>query len=114
MSIFSKLFGGKRRNDDAEFVTCGKCKRKAKVEYFDSEVKGGRQRSHVRNKATGSTATIIGPDEIKRMKNENIALRCTDCGFVVCFSCSSFNTNSAGMPGLPSCGKEGGPYIFTR
>ena len=113
MAIFAKLFRSKKQNDD-EFVVCGKCIKKTKVEYFGSKSESGRQRITVRNKTNGGSATIIGPDEIKRMKNENIALRCTACGFVVCFSCASTNTSSAGMLTCPSCGEEEGPYIFTR
>lgn len=112
MSWFSKLFGGEGKPRvqakpttvlpigeelrDGCFITCGACGRQAKVRMFDR----------------GKVA-LIGPNEMRNMQRENIALKCQDCGYVICFSCSSSQTGSVGIPTCPSCKKEGGPYFFT-
>lgn len=102
MGIFSKLFGTKKQNE--EIVVCGKCKKNTKVKYYGSASEGGGKKKIV----------LVGPNEIKQMQKDNIALRCQDCGFIVCYSCATSKIGDVGMPTCPSCGKEGGPYLFMR
>ena len=81
---------------DGEYVKCGNCGRQAKVRIFDP----------------GKVA-LLGPDAMLSMRQENIALKCQDCGYIVCFACASSQTGPVGIPTCPSCKKEGGPYFFT-
>ncbi len=81
---------------DGCYVPCGSCGRPSKVRMFDP----------------GKVA-LIGPDQMRSMQRENVALKCQDCGYVVCFSCASSKTGPVGIPTCPSCKKEGGPYFFT-
>ena len=81
---------------DGDFVKCGSCGGQAKVRVFDP----------------GKIA-LLGPDSMEAMKRENVALKCQDCGYIVCFSCASSQTGSVGIPTCPSCKSKGGPYFFT-
>lgn len=81
---------------DGDYVKCASCGRQTKVRVFDP----------------GEIA-LLGPDAMVTMKRDNVALKCQDCGYIICFSCSSSQTGSVGIPTCPSCKKEGGPYFFT-
>jgi len=103
MNPFKWLFGKQEKTEasgdqlrDGCFVTCAACGRQAKVRMFDP----------------GKVA-LIGPNEMRSMQRENVALKCQDCGYIICFSCSSSQTGSVGIPTCPSCKKQGGPYFFT-
>lgn len=49
----------------------------------------------------------------KDMKDE--ALRCRDCGFIVCVSCSlPSDLTKPSLPRCPNCGSLGGPYPFFK
>lgn len=87
-----------------ETIKCGKCGRAAPIRYYGRSASGKPQ------------VTLIGPDEIKKMEEDNIALKCQDCGFVVCYCCAQvkIGSGSTTMPRCPSCGKVGGPYLFTK
>ncbi len=79
---------------DGCYVTCGVCGCSAKVKIFDP----GK--------------IVVGLRSI--MQSENIALKCQDCGFIMCSSCASPQTGTVSIPTCPSCKKEGGPYFFTK
>ena len=75
---------------DGDVVGCQKCGKQVKVKIQEK----------------GKVA-IVDPKAI-----QTLALRCQDCGFVVCYSCAA-DPSGAGMPTCPSCGEKGGPYFFT-
>jgi hypothetical protein len=75
---------------DGETVNCGKCGRAVKVKY------------HEKGKIALVDSRAI----------QTLALKCQDCGFVVCHSCT-LGPSGEGMAVCPSCKVQGGPYFFT-
>jgi uncharacterized Zn finger protein (UPF0148 family) len=75
---------------DGEAVACGSCGKTLTVKYHDP----GKQ-------------VLAARDAIR-----SLALRCQDCGFIVCGQCA---TPASGQGGAvcPACKKVGGPYPFT-
>jgi len=80
---------GKYREGD--LVKCGRCGNELTVRYSAKAV------------ASGTDAALA-----------SIALRCQSCGFITCHSCSTPGGSSihGSIPICPSCGEEGGPYLF--
>ncbi len=81
----------KRAKADGEAVKCGSCGKALTVKYHDP----GKQ-------------IIASRDAMK-----SLALRCQDCGFIVCGQCTTPETGEGGAV-CPACKKVGGPYPFTR
>ncbi len=81
---------------DGDLVQCGKCGGQAKVRVFDP-----------------GKIVLIDPNAMVSMRKENIALKCQNCGFVICFSCVSSQTGAIGVTKCPACNIEAGPYFFT-
>lgn len=78
---------------DGDIVKCKNCHKKVKVKFFESSKR---------------QVAVVDPNEIK-----SLALRCQNCGFVTCFSCTVGPSND-GIPICPSCNKKGAPYFFMR
>lgn len=76
---------------DGEAVTCGRCGKPLTVKYHDPEKQIFAARDAIRS----------------------LALRCQDCGLIVCGECS-IPTSAEGGAVCPACKKVGGPYPFTR
>ena len=81
----------KRAKADGETVKCGSCGKPLTVKYHEA----GKQ--------------VFASREAM----QSLALRCQDCGFIVCGQCTT-PTSGEGGAVCPACRKVGGPYPFTR
>ena len=78
--------------EDGNLVNCGKCGKQIVVKL--------REKGAV-------IVAVRGEVELE-------ALRCQDCGFIVCVACSSPDPAATAMPRCPSCGSVGGPYFLFK
>ena len=97
MTWLQKLFGAdapnaprKQHYREGETVQCEKCRKSVTVKF------------HQPGKAAFATKDTL----------RTVALKCQDCGFVVCASCAM--PPGGGGAVCPSCKTSGGPYFFTR
>jgi hypothetical protein len=81
----------KKAKADGETVKCGGCAKTLTVRYYDAG-------KHI---------------FAAREAMQSLALRCQDCGFIVCGQCAMRTAREGGTV-CPSCKKVGGPYPFTR
>ncbi len=76
---------------DGEMVDCAGCAKSVRVQFYGS-----------------AKISVVDPRAI-----QSIALRCQQCGKVVCYRCST-GPSGEGIPVCPFCKSQGGPYFFTR